>query len=39
VDNIFLADAQDFVKAMQRVYRPKKHPTRIEVGVLPTEQE
>jgi putative CocE/NonD family hydrolase len=35
VPNIFLADAKDFVKATQRVYRNQKNPTRIEVGVLP----
>jgi putative CocE/NonD family hydrolase len=39
VDNIFLADAKDFIKATQRVYRSKKHPTRIEVSVLPAEPE
>ena len=39
VDNIFLADAKDFIKATQRVYHSKKQPTRIEAGVLPPEQE
>jgi putative CocE/NonD family hydrolase len=37
VPNIFLADAKDFVKATQRVYRNQKNPTRIEVGVIPAQ--
>jgi uncharacterized protein len=35
VPNIFLAEEKDFVKATQRVYRSKKLPTSIEVGILP----
>ena len=35
VPNIYLADAKDFVKAIERVYRCRKHPTKLEVGVLP----
>jgi putative CocE/NonD family hydrolase len=35
VDNIYRdADAADFIKATQRVYRSQAHPSRIEVGVL-----
>ncbi|TMQ35334.1 MAG: CocE/NonD family hydrolase [Planctomycetota bacterium] len=37
VDNIFLADEKDFVKATQRVYRNKQQPTSLQVGVLPPE--
>jgi putative CocE/NonD family hydrolase len=39
VPNIFLADDKDFTKATQRVYRSKKHPTRVDVNVLPAGQE
>ncbi|MEM9065637.1 MAG: CocE/NonD family hydrolase [Planctomycetota bacterium] len=35
VDNIFLADEEDFVKATHRIHRSASHPTRFEVGVLP----
>ena len=34
VDNIFEADAEDFVPATHRVYFSKEHPSRLEVGVL-----
>jgi len=34
VENIYLADEEDFQKATQRVYRSREFPTRIEVGVL-----
>jgi putative CocE/NonD family hydrolase len=34
VDNIFEADASDFVNATQRVYRSQQHPSRLRVGVL-----
>jgi len=34
VSNIFLAEEKDFIKATQRVYRSKKLPTSIEVGIL-----
>ena len=37
VDNIFKADEKDFIKATQRVYRSKKLPTSIQVGVLPKQ--
>ena len=33
--NVFLAKASDFVKAEQRVYCDERHPTRLEIGVLP----
>jgi putative CocE/NonD family hydrolase len=35
VDNVAFADEKDFIKATQRVYRGKQHPTAIKVGVLP----
>lgn len=35
VDNVFLADEDDFVKATQRVYRSGAHATRLDVTVLP----
>ena len=35
VDNVFLAEPDDFVRATHRVYRSAEHPSRIEVGVLP----
>ena len=34
VDNIYLADENDFIKATQRVYRSKEHPTRLLFNVL-----
>lgn len=34
VDNIFEANAEDFVPATHRVYRSTEHPSRLEVGVL-----
>ena len=34
VDNIFLAQPSDFVKATHRVYRDAQHPSSIEVGTL-----
>ena len=37
VENIFLAEEADFIKARQRVYHSPQHPTRLEVGVLPAE--
>ena len=39
VTNIFRADAQDFIKARQRVYRSRQQPTSVQVGVLPADQE
>ena len=39
VDNIFLADEADFVKATQRVYCSGNYQTRLKVGVLPSEDE
>jgi hypothetical protein len=38
VDNVFLADEKDFIKATQRVYRWKQHPSAIQIGVLPEEE-
>jgi hypothetical protein len=35
VDNIFTAEADDFMRATQRVYRSRRHPSRLRVGVLP----
>jgi putative CocE/NonD family hydrolase len=34
VDNVYLADEKDFIKATHRVYRSKTQPTSIEVGIL-----
>jgi hypothetical protein len=34
VDNIFLADESDFVKATQRVYHGGAQASRLRVGVL-----
>jgi hypothetical protein len=34
VDNIFEAEAGDFIEATQRVYRSQRHPSRIRFGVL-----
>ena len=36
MDNIFLADEEDFIKATQRVYRSSRYPTHLRVGVLPS---
>jgi putative CocE/NonD family hydrolase len=38
VPNIFLAEPGDFIKATHRVYRSKTQPTRLEVGILPPEE-
>jgi hypothetical protein len=35
VDNIFLADESDFIKATHRVHRSQASPTYIRIGVLP----
>lgn len=37
VDNIYLADESDFIKATQRVHHSAQHPTRFEFGLLPPE--
>ncbi len=34
VDNVFRADEDDFVKAVQRIYRSPEHSTALHVGVL-----
>lgn len=34
VENIFEADADDFIKATHRLYHTKKYPSAIEVGIL-----
>lgn len=34
VDNIFEAEADDFITVRQRVYRSRQHPSRLRVGVL-----
>jgi putative CocE/NonD family hydrolase len=36
VPNIFLAEASDFIATTQRVYRSKKYPSRVHVGILPS---
>jgi putative CocE/NonD family hydrolase len=36
VENIFLAEEEDFVPATQRIYRSPDYPSRIEVLVLPS---
>ena len=36
VNNIFKAKEKDFIKATQRVYRSRKHPSQLQVGILPT---
>jgi predicted acyl esterase len=35
VPNIFEAGADDYVKAVHRVWRTAEHPSSIQVGVLP----
>ena len=35
VDNIFLADEDDFIVARHRIWRTASHPTHLELGVLP----
>jgi len=35
VENIYLADEEDFISATQRLYRSQRYPSRIEVWVLP----
>jgi uncharacterized protein len=37
VDNIFQADAKDFEKATQRIYRSRQQPTSLQVNLLPPE--
>lgn len=39
VENIFLAEESDFISAHHRIWRSAKHPTRLEVGVIPTADE
>jgi len=39
VDNVFLADEADLIKATQRVYRSGKHASRIDIGVLPLHDD
>src|SRR5437660_929361 len=34
VPNIFQAEAGDFIRATQRVYRSRQHPTGVRVGIL-----
>ncbi len=34
VPNIFKADAEDFIKVRNRIYRSRQHPSHIEVGIL-----
>jgi hypothetical protein len=35
VANIFEAKEADFVKATQRIYRSKEHPSGVEISVVP----
>ncbi|MFH1762634.1 MAG: CocE/NonD family hydrolase C-terminal non-catalytic domain-containing protein, partial [Gemmatimonadota bacterium] len=35
VENIYLAQEEDFVSATQRVYRSQRYPSKIEVMVVP----
>jgi putative CocE/NonD family hydrolase len=35
VDNVFRAEEKDFIRATQRVYRSRQHPSCLRVGVLP----
>jgi hypothetical protein len=37
VENIFLAEEDDFVRTIQRLYRSREHPSRLDVLVLPGE--
>ena len=39
VQNIFLAEAEDFLPATQRLYMSSDHQTRIRVGVLPPNED
>jgi predicted acyl esterase len=36
VANIFEADDEDFIKVTNRVYRSRRYPSRISIGVLPS---
>ncbi len=38
VPNIFAAEADDFVKVTNRIYRSAEHPSRVVVGVLKSEE-
>ena len=35
IPNVFEATEEDFVKVTNRVYRSKRHPSRVRIGVLP----
>jgi len=39
VENIFAADAADFVKATHRIYRSSDYPSHIEVGILQESEQ
>jgi hypothetical protein len=39
VENIFLADEGDFVKATHRLWRDSRHPSHLRLGVLPGGDE
>ncbi len=39
VPNIFQAKDEDFVRATERVYHSRAHPSRLDVGVLPRGRE
>lgn len=38
VDNVFAAEPKHFTTATQRVHRSRRHPSKIEVGVLPGQR-
>ena len=37
VTNIFLADDADFIATTQRVFRSRKYPSNVQVGILPSK--
>ena len=39
VPNIYRAERDDFIKATQRVFRSKEHPTHLKIGVLKAADE
>ena len=38
VPNIFLADEADFMATTQRVFRSRKYPSNVQVGILPASK-
>jgi predicted acyl esterase len=39
VENIYLANEADFIKATHRVYRSKQRPSRVQMEVLKTAKD